>query len=351
MEVPSEQQALRLVADRLAELVNIAAAEASVDTDSRVPSADGVVTLGPFTFVVEWKGSGGAATVARAIEQARSSATHLSGDAIPLVAVPFMGEVGRELCADQNVAWVDLSGNAGISAPGVHILVEGKPNLYRPRGRPSSVFAPKSSRIVRWLLIHPTEPLTQREIARATNTDEGYTSKIVGRLDEAGLIVREESGAIRSYDPGLMLDAWRETYDFSKHRLIRGHAAARNGESLLAELADALEENSAPYAATGLAAAWLWDRFAGFRTVTLYLEQVPPSDLLAALQFREAAPGANVWLVIPNDEGVFDGASERNGIRCVHPVQAYLDLGAHSERAQEAAQNLRARHLNWSSHG
>ena len=87
----------------------------------------------------------------------------------------------------------------------------------------------------------------------------------------------------------------------------------------------------------------------GFGTVTLYLEQQPPSDMLAALQFREDTRGSNVWLVVPNDEGVFHGASIRDGVRCVHPVQVYLDLSGHAERAEEAALRLRAEHLNWPS--
>ena len=351
MEVPPEQLALELIAERLADLLNIARVDVRLEADLRAPYADGVVKAGPFTFLVEWKRSGAAAVVAQAIEQVRHHAAHINGDVLPLVAVPFMGQAGRERCAEGNVAWIDLSGNAGISAPGLHILVEGKPNQYKRRGRPSSVFAPKSSRIVRWLLLHPSQTLSQREIARATNTDEGYTSKIVGKLDAAGLIVRDVNGAIRPRDPGLLLDAWREAYEFSKHHLIRGHVPARTGESLLGKLAKVLGKSSAPYAATGLAAAWLLDRFAGFRTVTLYLEQEPSSDMLAALQFREETRGSNVWLVVPNDEGVFLGASIRDGIRCVHPVQVYLDLSGHAERAQEAAQNLRAMHLNWPSDG
>jgi len=266
---------------------------------------------------------------------------------VPLVAVPFMGDAGRKLCAEADVAWLDLSGNARIFAPGLYILVEGKPNLFKRRGRPSSAFAPKSSRIVRWLLMHPDEPLTQREMARATDTDEGYTSKIVGKLDQDGLIVKDTSGAIKPRDPDLLLDAWREVYEFSKHHIIRGHVAARSGEVLLRQLADNLKQASARHAATGLAAAWLLDRFAGFRTATFYLTEDPSSELLDFLSFREEKRGANVWLVVPNDVGVFHGATEIDGIRCVHPVQVYLDLQAHPERAEEAARKVRATHLSW----
>lgn len=337
---------MKQIAERLAELLDVDPGEVRFRAD-----ADVAIEAGPFAFVVDWKSTGAAATVAASIEQVRHRAEDMGGNAVPLVVVPFMGESGRERCANADVAWVDLSGNARIFAPGLRILVEGKPNRYKRRGRPSSAFAPKSSRIARWLLMHPAEFLTQREIGKATGTDEGYTSRIVGKLEDDGLIVRDTSGAIKPRDPDLLLDAWREAYDFSKHRIIRGHVAARAGDATLRQLADTLANASEDYAATGLAAAWLLDRFAGFRTVSLYLPEAPTPELESALSFREDARGANVWLVIPNDEGVFHGAALREGVRYVHPVQAYLDLHAHPERADEAAQRLRAERLKWRTDG
>ena len=347
MKVPSEQQAMYKVAERLAELVDVDPAEFHLEARHGAAHADSVLHVGPYTFVVEWKGSGTTAAVSAAIERVLDISRDFGGAVVPLVAVPFMGEVGRERCAAAEVAWLDLSGNARIFAPGLRILAEGKPNRYKRHGRPSTAFAPKSSRIARWLLMHPDEPLTQREIARATGTDEGYTSRVVGKLEDDGLIIRNSNGAIRPRDPDLLLDAWREDYDFSKHHLIRGHIVSRSGDTLLRQLVKGLKQASVQYAATGLAAAWLLDRFTGFRIVTLYLAEEPSPDLFAALSFREDAPGANVWFVIPNDEGVFQGAAIQDGIRCVHPVQAYLDLKAHPERAGEAAQRLRDEHLRW----
>lgn len=63
------------------------------------------------------------------------------------------------------------------------------------------------------------------------------------------------------------------------------------------------------------------------------------------LGFREEARGANTWLVVPNDEGVFDGMEAIADIPCVHPVQVYVDLKDHPERASEAAVELKKRLL------
>lgn len=361
MKVPSERQAVSLVAKRLSDWVDAdycREMDASKESNRPGHRTDAVVRAGPFVFEVEWKSTGTAAAVAAAIDPARRRTEEApragsSGKAdgkrkiIPLLAVPFMGEAGRELCAKHGIAWLDLSGNARISAPGLRIFIQGKPNRYKRRGRPSTAFAPKSSRIARWLLMHPTESFAQRELARATGMDEGYVSRVVGKLEEDRLIVRNEAATVRPRDPDLLLDAWLEDYDFEKHHLIRGHVAARSGDALLRQMIDGLDRASVPCAATGLAAAWSLGRFAGFRTASLYLRQDPSPDLLATLSFHEDARGANVWLIVPNDEGVFHGATAYDDVPCVHPVQAYLDLHAHPERAGDVAREIRVEHLRW----
>lgn len=188
---------------------------------------------------------------------------------------------------------LDLSGNADIRAPGLRILIEGAPNRFKGPGRPGSAFAPKSARIARWLLMHPNEPMIQRELARATDMDEGLTSRIVAKLEEDELLVRDPDGAVRPRDPGLLLDAWRQDYDFSKHRIVRGHVPARSGELLMQRVASELAGGGAGVAFTALPAAWLMAGFATFRLVTVYLDKGPSSDSLERRGFREDDGGAN----------------------------------------------------------
>lgn len=350
MEPRSEHGRLAAkVPEALARLLGVGLGDLDVRADD-ASGADLIVTAGP-TFVVKVNQSTAAAPIAAAAKKVKASAAHIQRRAIPLVAVPFMGEVGRTVCAEMGVGWLDLSGNAHIVAPGIRVIIEGKPNQFKTVGRPRSLFAPKSSRIVRWLLIHAGEFLTQREIARATGMDEGMMSRLVARLAAEDYIIRDERGGIRAKDPGLLLDAWRETYQFSKHTLHQGHVAARSGDALLRFVADTLAEHKVEHAATGLAAAWVLTRFAAFRIATIYLPADPSPELLERLGFREDAGGANLWLVVPKDAGVFHGAVEKDGIRCVHPVQVHVDLKDHPERAAEAAERLRAELLIRRRHG
>jgi hypothetical protein len=332
------------LADHLAlrrEAVRIEGADTSL--------VDGIIRAGRLDFAVEWKSTGAFAQVTRAAEQVRRYVSDHGKRTIPLVAVPFMGPAGQEQCDRVGVQWLDLSGNASIVAPGLRIKVLGQPNRFRHAGRPASPFAPKSSRVARWLLMHPGHSMTQRELGQATEMDEGYTSRIVAKLEADGLVRREPNRAIAVTNPALLLDAWREDYDFGKHRILKGHVPARSSEALLHRVADQLRDDGAPFAATGLAAAWLIEPFAGHRLVTVYAAAPPAQGVLQGLGFREEVPGSNLWLVVPADAGVFHGVSERQGLPCVHPIQVYVDLKAHPERAEEAAERLRAG-FSWAAH-
>lgn len=267
---------------------------------------------------------------------------------LPLLASPFMPPSCQAVLERLGVSWLDASGNARIAAPGLRLYAVGRPNRFRRPGRPPNVFAPKSARVARWMLTHPNERFSQREIARGTGLSEGYVSRIVARLVDGAFLERGTDGTLQTKNPGLMLDAWREAYDFSRHSIIRGHVAARSGEALATSVAQALSEARVGYAATGLVAAWQMTHFAAFRTATFYVESHLARSALAPLGFHEDDRGSNLWLVVPNDRGVFQDAKQIGGIRCVSPVQAFLDLKDQPERSQEAASHLRVELFPWS---
>ena len=347
MQVPRESIAIRQAADRLAEILCVP--DLAEDTHVAVRSNDGrpwdaVLAAKGFSFVLEWKRSGSLGHVAAAIRQLEMAKRNLPHEVIPLLAVPYMGEAAQEHCAQAELAWLDLSGNARIIAPGIFYQNLGNPNLFRRPGRPESAFGPRGSRITRRLLMEPGKVATQRTLASGSGLDEGHTSRIVGKLLEGGLVSRGEGG-ISVTDSKALLDAWRDDYRFDRHHVIRGHIASSGGDLLIQAISGVLSRIEEPYAATALPAAWLWTRYAGFRLSTVYLSNPPSAALKKELGFREEPRGANTWLVVPNDDGVFDGAEVVGGIRCVHPVQAYVDLKDHPERATEAAEELRRRLL------
>ena len=346
----SKKDALQKIVDLLVEWLKVSKNEIRKKNLPHNKNVDGYFKVGNYEFVVEIKVDSNSAQVSSAIQTLKKNRIQSRSPLIPLVVVPFMGDVGRKLCEDSGVSWADLSGNADISALNLRILIDGQPNLFKNLGRPSSPFAPKSARIARWLLINADKSMTQRELSFATNMDEGFTSRIVSRLEKEGLVSREKDGSIVVPYPNILLDSWREEYNFKKNRIIKGHIAARSSNEILQKISDLLMKESINHAATGLSGAWLYSKFASFRIVTFYIDEQLSNGLIKMLGFREEERGSNVWFAVPKDEGVFHGSEKVEGINCTHPVQVYLDLFGHPERAMEAAGNLRNEFLNWNKH-
>jgi hypothetical protein len=346
----SEKQLVAQVPAALAALLDVPEKDVESRHDQAF-SVDLVVSAAGQTFAVEVVAAATVGPIAAHAAHVAEAAKKGQRRAIPLVAVPFMSEAGRRACEAARVPWFDLSGNAHIVAPGIRVIVDGRPNRFKGPGRPASIFAPKSARVVRWLLMHPERAFTQRDIARATDMTEGFVSRIVARLEADSYVQRiggsHQGRAVRVRDASLLLDAWREEYQFDKHTIVRGHVAARSGDTLARFVSDTLLAEKVEHAATGLAAAWQMTHFAGFRIATFFVTSELSAELRGKLGFREDPRGANLWLVVPNDAGVLHGAQDRDGVRCVHPVQAYLDLKEHPERAVEAAERLRAELMNW----
>ena len=291
-------------------------------------------------FIIEVRGSDDIGT----LDRAAASLPLATPKRIPLVAVPYMGPKARAWATERGLLWVDLSGNADIRADGLCVVVSGEPNRYASPGRPSNPFTPAYSRVSRALLVDADRWWKQAEVAEEVSLPPGTVSKAVQRLDSLKLIERNPFGAVRARVPSVLLDSWAQRYRFSGHAVRRYHTVSRSGPETLEVLAGRFTEGGITCAATGMSAAWLLTRFADFRINTFFVTMHPRDP--SALGLRPVERGENVWLAVPKDDGVWYGHSVQD-LWCVHPVQVYLDLLGHPERADDAARELRTQLLQW----
>lgn len=320
--------------------------EATLGNGPWAARVDAVLRVDERTFLVEFKKQYSSEHVAAVAHRWTDLKSRIEDPKVtPLLVVPYMGETARNLCRDAGIDWVDLSGNAEIHLPGLHISVLGRDNKFKRRGRPKSLFAPATSRISRALLLKPEGFESQRDLAAFANLSEGWVSRSVRRLEDAGFIEREDRIRLIPSEAGRLLDQWQMEYDFFDHEVHRAHVAIRDSQEMQLIISSRMDELTIQHAATGLGAAWLYSGHAAFRTVSLFVEELPSADDLSELGFRWVDSGSNLWLAIPNDDGVYMGRREVDGIPCVSPLQVYLDLQQHPERSKEAAEDLRVRFL------
>ena len=205
MKTLTETQAADLIAETLANLLECPPSKIDLKHVGESQNIAFAISSPKYKFAGEYKPNATTASITSAVKNL-SPFVKGNSKTTPLIIVPFMGEVGRQICDESQISWLDLSGNAKIVASGLRIWIQGQPNKFTRRGRPPNEFAPKSSRIARQLLALPTVFQSQAEIARRTGLGDGYVSRIIGRLRDQDLVQQTQAG-VRPANPDVLLDA------------------------------------------------------------------------------------------------------------------------------------------------
>ena len=112
-----------------------------------------------------------------------------------MAASVYIGPQSARILKDNNLGYVDLSGNCYLAFEHVLIEKEGKRNV-RPSTRPlRSLFAPRASRVVRVLLAEPSRAWRLEELAKAAAVSLGHSHNVVKRLEDLRWVARREASA------------------------------------------------------------------------------------------------------------------------------------------------------------
>lgn len=293
-------------------------------TSSRV---DAVVDLrgsnANATFAVEAKLSFEPRDVERLLPGLSRTLRSLAGNVPLLVVATWLSARTQELLRDEGINYVDLTGNAWIwlDYPAVFIRNTGATRNPEPLKRElARVRGPKAGRLVR-TLIDARAPYGVRDLAEAAELAPGYVSRLLDALDRDALVDRSRKGEVVAADyPGL-LRRWAETYDVLKSNEAKRFIAPEGAAKLL-ESIKAVPSNGR-VAVTGSFAAVRLAPVAAPALLLAYVENV--SAIIDGLNLLPADEGANVVLLRPFDQVVWQGVSRDDGIAYVAPSQIAAD--------------------------
>lgn len=257
-----------------------------------------------------------------------------------MLASNFVTPRVREICREEGAGYIDRAGNCFLQLDDLYVEKVIEKNPYPKPGRPSSLFTPVSSRILRTMLQQPEREWAVRELSEAAQVSLAQTSKIYRRLLEDEYAKKNEN-RIQLSQPGKLLDAWREQYTVKANTRFAYFSFDR--EQLIARIATVGKANQWRYALTSFSAASLVAPFIrGVDMTTWYVNDATAIDLWAkALDLRPTDSGPNALLLVPYDSGVFSGAQPVDDVILVGNIQLYLDLYNDPARGREQAEFLR----------
>jgi hypothetical protein len=261
--------------------------------------------------------------------------------AYPVAAAVYIGPQSARILKDNNLGYLDLSGNCYLAFDHVLIEKEGKRNL-RPSTRPlRSLFAPRATRVVRVLLAEPQRDWRLEELAKAAEVSLGHSHNVISRLEDLRWVERDQAQRIHLGKPADLLEAWRESYTYRANEIASYFVPERVNRRLMTEVARAATAEGRRYAFTLSAGLSLVAPPPRLTEVHCYVEG-DPAPIAAALGLRRAGEtdGA-LHLLAPYDPGVFYGGLEKAGLRVVSLPQLYVDLIGNGPGGAEQAEHLR----------
>jgi hypothetical protein len=279
--------------------------------------------------------------------QIRAAVTKLSDirrampTAYPVAASVYIGPQSARILKENNLGYVDLSGNCYLAFEHVLIEKEGKRNV-RASTRPlRSLFAPRATRVVRVLLAEPGRAWRLEELAKAAAVSLGHSHNVVKRLEDLRWLERDDAQRLHLSKPADLLEAWSESYSYRTNEIASYFAPERVTRRLMADLARAAAADNRRYAFTLSAGLSLVAPHTRLGAIHCYLDG-DPASVAAALGLHPAGEAdGTLHLLSPYDPGVFDGLLDKAGLKVVCLPQLYADLVRYERRGAEQAEHLR----------
>jgi hypothetical protein len=266
-----------------------------------------------------------------------SRSTGVTPNSYGIVAAPYLSPAAARLCKAEGIGYLDLAGNCHLVFDTVYISREGAKNPFVQKRDLRSLYSPRASRILRVLLNTPSRAWKTHPLAEAAQVSIGQVANVKKLLKDREWTTESAAG-FRLTHPAELLQEWSQNYSFRKNEVRDFYCMAP-----LPAVETALAQNCAQLniscALTGLAGAARYQPGIRYQRTMCFVSHIPPA-LLEAVELKAVTSGANVTLLSPYDDGVFNGTETFDGLPAVSPVQLYLDLKNYKGRGEEAAQTI-----------
>jgi hypothetical protein len=258
-----------------------------------------------------------------AVRQMRSYAERAGLDEASFVVVaPYLSQTARERIAQAGASYIDSTGNMLVRTqrPALFIKQDGATKDPWPSDETLRTLKGRGAARALRALLDFEPPFGLRELAERAEVPLGTLSRTVDLLDRDGLITKGGRGPIVDLDWAGVIRRWAKDYDISTSNRVSTYLEPHGLTALSAKLG----KLKVGYAITGAFAAQRFSPVTPARLAAIYVDDVVGWS--ERLDLRPTESGANVWLVEPYDDVVFDRTACRDGVVCVSPTQLAVDL-------------------------
>lgn len=240
-----------------------------------------------------------------------------------LLVAPYLSERSRELLAEQEIGYLDLTGNIRISLdyPGLFVETRGADRAPTPAARRTTgLRGAKVGAVVR-VLVDARPPSTGKQIAAKAGVNEGYVSRILETLSDEALIQRARSGRIEDVDWPSLLRRRAATLNLFRSSGVSTYVA-RPGLPALVDKIRQLSDVDQPVITGSFAASRIAPVAA---PATLVLYTLEPRKLVAGLPLLPVDSGADTVVIRPENTVALARPDVVGHLKYAAPSQVVID--------------------------
>lgn len=254
-----------------------------------------------------------------------------------IFVAPFISPRSAAICKEAGIGYVDLSGNCFVAFQQVFISREKMGNQYPFKTSLSSIYSPKSERILRVLLTNPFRSWKAIDLAKEARVSLGMITQVSKKLIEEEWLNKTPQGISLTQPENLLAD-WTNNYTI-KRNILNNYYSLKSLQEVEIEIAETCDKLNISYALTGFSACnRLAPMVRGQRAMIFVSRDI---ELVAEkVGLKPVESGANINLIQPYDDGVYWNAKPIDDLQISDPVQVYLDLKRYPGRGEEAADFL-----------
>jgi len=262
-------------------------------------------------------------------------------DLLPVIIAEYLSPDRREQCRDEEIFFLDLSGNVFIKHKGLYIERIGFPNIYPEKRKGRGVFSDKASIILREAFKDIKKPWGVREFARSIGLNAGFVSRVAKELEDRKYIFRKNL-KFRLRDPENILKDWVYEYDYKKNKEVKYFCLSKGPGEIINKLKKISIPDKIEYAFGFHSGANLISPYSVYNEVHIYIKDKESIKWFEKkLELKEVKEGANVIFLLPfYKNSAFYDMQKVDSLNVVSDIQLYLDLYKYPIRGIEQAEHI-----------
>lgn len=264
---------------------------------------------------------------------------------VPLLVSRYFSSKKQEYCKENNINFLDLSGNVYLNYHNVYIEKTGFINKFPEKREGRNPFSDKASLILR-LMLEGNQVWGVRELAERAGLNSGFVSRMFKELEQQNYLIIRDGKRKLVNKRNLLMD-WVDSYDYKKNKENRFFCLSKGPEEIISRLSKSNIAKEINYALSFQSGAYLVSPHAVFNEVHLYISDLKSIDLFNdLLELRKVERGANFFILDSYyKKSVFFNKQKIKNLWVVSDIQLYIDLYNYPHRGLEQAEHLYEKRL------